>query len=130
MYTQTHSAERRRHRRIKVPKRMLAVVRPCCSVGAAWITEISVCGLAIQYCCGRRDDELALDELDILTAGLADVYWVEGLPVKTIYDTEAEANAGPGGIKARKCAMEFGQLSFKQKLLLMRLVRQYAAVAS
>jgi hypothetical protein len=108
---------------------MLAVVRPCCSVGAAWITEISVGGLAIQYCCGRRNGELALDELDILTTGLTDAYWVEGLPVKTIYDTEAETGSGSSGIKTRKCAMEFGQLSFKQKLLLMRMVRQYAAVA-
>lgn len=102
--------ERRRHKRFQAQEGAFAVARPeFTKLGQ--IMDISRGGLAFRYVVTGSQGNGAI-EVDIFKAG--DGFYLENIPIKTIWDLRVPKKLSNGSLPMRRCGMQFGELTPNQ----------------
>ncbi len=118
MDNESRSVERRRHKRVQVANEAFFVVSPHCA-GLGEVVDISKGGIAFCYV---ADTEWSgeLFERGVLFGD--NDFFLEDVPLKTISDSVVENGAIAGARKVRQRAVQFGELSERQRILLEQLI--------
>ena len=117
--------ERRQHRRYRVQKNALALLRNK-SIQPGHITEISLGGMAFLYNSSNGQAPEA-SEIDIISANYTEAVLIRHLGIKTVSDLAVSEKNAEGSTQLRKQAVRFGNLSRSQRSKLKNFIQAYSS---
>ncbi len=113
--------ERRKHKRFRVPKGIFTFLKPGYSkIGS--VIDISSGGLAFRYIDGEEPSSGT--NMDIFMFG--DFFHMDNVPVRTISDIELVHGRPYVAVTVRRCGVQFGELTDRQKMQLEQCIEKYA----
>ena len=113
-------AERRKHERLKIKGKALAIYRTH-SPKVAEIIDINEQGLSFSHV-GSKEEPNSSFEIDIVFPDRID--YMEGISCRSVSDCEIDPGTGDC-IGTRRCGVQFGKLTDDQRAKLERLIHGF-----